>query len=131
MIGVAAAVGISAGLSWLLFGLLLLIVGRGGISLLSWMDGCLTTMSWGVGVKMVGVVVNLSGLGGADRGLWIVQSMLLVVADIVMGFVFVEQGRLRGVRRVAAISLWIFGLNVFMAILLPVVMRLSGAWRFV
>src|SRR6478736_4618270 len=54
----ASAVGIAAGVSWVLFGLLLLAITRTRPSIWAWADACLVTMAAGMTIKITTVAAN-------------------------------------------------------------------------
>ena len=110
---VATAIGIAAGVSWVLFGLVLLVVTRWRPSVWHWADACLRTMACGMAVKMSAVVANLVGVPSA----WFHLGVLLV-ANLVMAAVFVWQARRLGMRLGTGLGLWFGALNGVFALVL-------------
>ena len=110
---VAAAIGIAAGVSWIVFGLVLLGVTGRRPSVWHWADACLRTMAVGMTIKMTTVLANLVAPPAAGFHL-----AVLVVANLAMAAMFVAQARLLGVGLRAGLGLWFGVLNgVFVVVL--------------
>lgn len=103
---VASAVGIAAGVSWVLFGLLLLAVTRTKPSLLAWTDACLVTMAAGMTIKMTTVAANLISPPGASF-----HFAVLLTANLVMAGVFIWRANRLAMRPLLAAGLWFGALN--------------------
>ena len=126
----AAAVGIAAGLSWILFGLLLITVTRARPSIVSWMDACLATMAVGIAIKMIAVALNFVWSWNdsiAPRGahLVFIHLAILACADVAMGARFCAETRARGVSLRAALALWL-AINFVFGVLLFTFSRIGG-----
>ena len=111
-----------------MFGATLMAVTRGRPSVWSWMDACLVPIAWGIGVKMVAVAINL-GLAQLDFThrvpLGGVHAAVLLTADLVMGTLFVQEARRRGVLAREGVMLWV-ALNGYFALLLFTLIRIGG-----
>lgn len=103
---VASAVGIAAGVSWVLFGLLLLTVTRTKPSVLAWADACLVTMAAGMTIKMTTVVANLISPPGA----WF-HLAVLMTANLTMAGVFIWRASWLAMHPLLAAGLWFGALN--------------------
>ncbi|MEX2216468.1 MAG: hypothetical protein WD768_20315 [Phycisphaeraceae bacterium] len=129
----AAVVGIAAGSSWLIFGCVLLgVSGRlpsesPGSRVLNWMDASLIAIAWGMGVKMMGLMLNVYLLA-VDSVLFhaAVQIMTLLAADVLMGIVFVHRARELGVSLGRGITLWLMALNLPFALILTFLLMIGG-----
>ncbi|GDY21986.1 hypothetical protein LBMAG56_33330 [Verrucomicrobiota bacterium] len=110
---VAAAIGVAAGVSWIVFGLVLLGVTGRRPSVWHWADACLRTMAVGMTIKMTTVVANLVAPTAAGFHL-----AVLVAANLAMAAMFVAQARPLGVSVRAALALWFGVLNGVFAIVL-------------
>jgi hypothetical protein len=115
----AAAVGICAGLSWICFGPIILIVTRCRPSIASWIDACLLTMTAGIAVKTLGMLLNVAAGAGAIRTATLLpfHVIILLLADTVMCVLFCRLGRQRGIAPPVSISLWL-ALNALMGMFL-------------
>ena len=110
---IAAAIGIAAGVSWIVFGLVLLGVTRRRPSIWHWADVCLRTMAVGMTIKMTTVLANLVAPPGAGFHL-----AVLLVANLTMAGMFVAQARPLGVSLRAGLGLWFGVLNGVFAVVL-------------
>ena len=119
-----ACVGIAAGLSWPVFGGVLLLVTGARPSALDWADACLRTMAAGVVVLAVAAAINvdvrlLDTPAAVTRWLPALHLAFLVAGNAVMCGVFAAEARRLGLSGVAAFGLWMLALNgTFVAILL-------------
>lgn len=113
-LGSATRIGVVAGLSWLGFGLALLVA-RPGAGLWAWVDTCLRTMARGIGVLTPGILVDLvAALDRASaRAPWLVgiHLVLLLVSDCVMGAYFVRSAGIHGLTVPRSLLLWVVVLN--------------------
>src|SRR5687768_3622179 len=109
---VAMAVGIAAAVSWPVFGLALLAVGGGWRTVTRWCDACLRTMAVGMVVLGVSVAANVViwSAGLAPPPTWFHVAVLLT-SNLVMAAAFVHFAAAIGLRRRAAILVWLVGLN--------------------
>ena len=117
----AREVGVAAGCSWPVFGAALLAISRGKPSAMSWADQCLATMGIGMGILIIGVLVNLlSGLGGYGAGHAVTAAhiAILAAANVLMGIFFVFRAVRLGMKRRTAILLWVCVLDGVFLILL-------------
>lgn len=126
----AAAVGVAAGLSWILFGVLLIAVTRGRPLVVSWMDACLRTMAVGIAVKMAAVLLNVAWWGGVThlpdaRQFLVIHLVILACADAAMGARFCAESAARGVSIARAAALWV-ALNFVFGVLLFTFSRIGG-----
>jgi hypothetical protein len=126
----AAAVGVAAGLSWIIFGVLLIAATRGRPSVASWIDACLATMAVGIAIKMIGVVLNLvwgwnESIAPRAAQLVFVHLAILACADVAMGARFCFECRARGVSLRAALALWL-AINLVFGVLLFTFSRIGG-----
>ncbi|MGC3957882.1 MAG: hypothetical protein QM813_08030 [Verrucomicrobiota bacterium] len=110
---IASAIGIAAGISWVLFGLLLLAVTRTRPSMLAWVDACLLTMAAGMTIKMTAVTANLILPPGASFHL-----AVLLTANLAMAGVFIWRAHQLAMRPLLAAALWFGALNGIFAIVL-------------
>lgn len=110
---VASAIGIAAGVSWVLFGLLLLAVTRAKPSMLAWADACLVTMTAGMTIKTTTVVANIISPPGASFHL-----AVLLTANLVMAGVFIWRAKRLAVRPLLAAGLWFGTLNGIFAVVM-------------
>src|SRR3954469_14938657 len=108
-----AAVGAAAGVSWLAFGAVLLLLTGGRPSVLKWADACLRTMAAGIAVLTFGTAFNLgvaplwhASVGappGPPLGLLLgVHLVLLANGNVVMGVAFFREARRLGLGTAAA-----------------------------
>lgn len=126
----AAMVGTATGVSWVLFGGILLLTGRRRASMESYADLCLVTMGSGMAVLITGAALNVTMVlplwgAGAFIGAHIVS---MVAADIIMGATFTRHSGRLGFTRNQAIALWILGLNGVFALLLTAWTWQTGGW---
>lgn len=110
---VASAVGIAAGVSWILFGLLLLTITQRQPSVLAWADACLITMAAGMTIKMATVVANIISPPGASFHL-----VVLLTANLTMAGVFIWRANRLAMRPWLAATLWFGALNGIFAIVM-------------
>jgi hypothetical protein len=126
-----AAVGAAAGVSWLAFGAVLLLVTHGRPSPLKWADACLRTMAAGIAVLTFGTAFNL-GVAPTWRppvGLLSgVHLVLLANANAVMGVAFFREARRLGLGPAAAVTAWACALNGVFALILMSLYR-TGAFE--
>lgn len=124
----ALRMGVSAGLSWIGFGVLLLVLSR-RTTIGGWADICLSTMTVGILVMSLGVLANVSArlvfgrLGGDPRtisGLASIHVAILLGADVAMGAWFTSRAAPRHLSTTGALLAWIFGLNAIFAVLMAV-----------
>lgn len=130
---IALNIGVAAGLSWVFFGLVLLLVVEGRPSALSWADVCLKTMAVGISLLIPAIVLN-SNLDSFRRlhnaGLWLdllrwysplIHLFILLAANLHMGIYFVLAGtRLFGQPR-KLMSLWLLALNGMFVLLMSLI----------
>lgn len=118
---VASGVGIAAGVSWVLFGLLLLAVTRCQPSVLAWADACLVTMAAGIAVKMTTVAANFISPPGA----WF-HIVVLLIANLTMATIFIWRAQRLAMRPLLAAGLWFGALNgCFVVVMLAL---RAGGW---
>jgi hypothetical protein len=110
---VASAVGIAAGVSWVLFGLLLLALTRAKPSMLAWADACLVTMAAGMTIKMTTVAANLISPPGASF-----HIAVLMTANLAMAAVFIWRANRLALRPLLAAGLWFGALNGIFAVVM-------------
>jgi hypothetical protein len=103
---VAGAIGIAAGVSWVLFGVILLAFTRCRPSVMAWADACLVTMATGIAVKLTTVIANFVSPPNA----WF-HLAVLMAANFVMAFVFIARAQRLGLRPLRAAGLWFCVLN--------------------
>jgi hypothetical protein len=117
----ATTIAIAAGISWLIFGLLLRRIARAPLGRL--IDACLITQALGIGILMLSVAANLLHIRHAMP----FHLLVLAAGDGAMAAAFIAlMGRLN-MSRPAAAALWIIGLNgPFAAILLLTHFLLGG-----
>ena len=122
----ATAVGISAAVSWVGFGVLLAVISRGKAALVDWIDLCLRTMAVGIAVLVLAMLVNVvSKTGLFDlRTPWAVHLGILSLSDISMATYFARGARGHGVSVMAALFLWFVGLNGLFALAMIVIRAL-------
>lgn len=126
LLPIAAAIGIAAGVSWIGFGIILLIVTRLRPSIMDWADACLATMATGNAILFVSVAANvIIFLFGSKEGpiagtLIPLHAAVLIAADIIMGSIFIQRSSSLGLGRFTAAALWIFGLNGLFALMFVV-----------
>lgn len=110
---VAGAIGFAAGVSWVLFGILILTVARCRPSVMAWADACLITMAAGITVKMATVVANTISPPSA-----VFHLAVLMAANLTMAFVFIRRAQRLGVRPLLAAALWFGALNGLFALVI-------------
>lgn len=126
------AIGIAAGVSWLIFGALLLLLTAGRPSALDWADACLRTMAAGIVVLVLAALFNggvaLSNTRPPAALLAAIHLVLLLIGNLLMCGVFYRNARRLGLSPRKAIAAWMLGLNgAFMLILLS--LYRSGAMQ--
>ena len=134
LLPIATAIGIAAGTAWVGFGFILLTVATmrpkrfSRISVLHWADACLLAMSIGMAIKMIGVALNIALPNGQVdfAPLAVAQLALLLVADVVMGFVFTMRSGRLGLPRRHAVALWVVALNGIFAAVLAALLIYEG-----
>jgi hypothetical protein len=114
LISAMACVGIAAGISWVIFGLILLAVTRGRVSVVDWVDTCLVVMALGIAIKMTGVAANLV----SPRTSLAAHISILVAADLAMGTLFVIRAMRLAVRAGEAVACWLILNALFISVLL-------------
>jgi uncharacterized membrane protein SirB2 len=120
-----ACVGIAAGLSWIIFGLILLATTRRRISAWQWVDTCLLAMAVGIAIKLGGVAMNLL----SRQTPWLAGHIaILLIADVAMGALFVMRARRLAVGAGQAVGYWLT-LNAIFAILLLALLNIAGVLR--
>jgi hypothetical protein len=138
------AVGAAAGVSWLAFGAVLLLLTGGRPSVLKWADACLRTMAAGIAVLTFGTAFNLgvaplwqASAGHASAGapsgpplglLLGVHLVLLANGNVVMGVAFFREARRLGLGPAAAVAAWACVLNGVFALILMSLYR-TGAFE--
>lgn len=126
------AVGIAAGVAWVVFGVLLMLLTAARPSPLHWADVCLRTMAAGIVVLVMAALFNggvaLSGALPPAPLLAAVHLVLLLIGNLLMCGVFYRNARRLGLSPRKAIAAWMLGLNgAFMLILLSLYQ--SGAMQ--
>ena len=120
---VASAIGIAAGVSWVLLGIVLLTVTRCRPSVMAWADVCLVTMAVGIAMKMTAVFANFVSTPSASFHL-----AVLMAANLVMACVFICRARRLGLRPLLATGLWFGVLNGLFAVVM-LGLRAMGWYR--
>jgi hypothetical protein len=126
----AAAVGVSAGAAWVVFGLLIRVAG-GSRAVGTWVDACLQTQAVGIVVLILAAAANAGFFASAD---WlgskpvfpvfvVVHAGLLLVTDVLMGTYFVMAAQARGLKWARALAAWVLGLNGIFAIVLTILVN--------
>ena len=125
---ITAAAGETAAaiIAWLLFAMLLSWPTHTRQDFIRWIDVCSQTIAAGIAIKSLGMLMNLCNFPMSTSGFLIIHVGLLIIADIVMACVFVRQAMNQGMRRRAAIMLWIFALNGVMALMVSLGLWLRG-----
>lgn len=126
----AAAVGIAAGISWIVFGVLLITFTSARPSVISWMDACLLTIAVGMAIKMIAVAMNLvwwwsDAFAPRAAHLAVIHLAILFCADAAMCARFCVESAARGVSMRTAAALWI-ALNFVFGVLLFIFWRMGG-----
>ena len=119
-----ACVGVAAGFSWIIFGLILLAATRRRVGLWDWVDTCLLAMALGIAIKMTGVAMNLGGHAAPLAA----HIAILAIADVAMGAFFVIRARRAGVGTGEGVGYWLT-LNAVFAVLLASLFHLNGVLR--
>lgn len=114
----ARPIAIAAGVSWAVFGGVLLAVTRSRPSVLAWADACLVTMGAGIGVLAVSVLANLAGASSA-----VLHGCVLLASNGLMCLTFAQVALSSGLSRRTAVLLWIAVLDGVFAVLLAVMIR--------
>ncbi|MCI0486664.1 MAG: hypothetical protein L0229_08700 [Blastocatellia bacterium] len=127
LVPVARAIGIASGVSWPVFGVILLLVTRCRPRVLAWADACLITMIAGITVLMLSALSNVAAFvikaiesAGASTT---IHTAILIAADLLMAVVFVRHARMLGLGRALAVTLWVVALNGIFAALLILLSR--------
>jgi hypothetical protein len=112
LVPIATAIGLSAGLSWMVLGkVILYIAGRSGPKIMMWFDTCLLTMAAGELVLLTAALANLiAHFTGHLIPAW-AHLGLLLLSDLVMASVFIIRAALLGTSPQLATALWIAVLN--------------------
>lgn len=127
LVPLATGIGISAGLAWMVLGQAILALyrrGHGGVRgsvvVMMWFDTCLLAM--GVGEVVLVGAAALNFAAWAMGNTWGVplwgHGVMLVVADALMGAMFVGRARGFGIRGWVATALWVGVLNGSFAVFL-------------
>lgn len=111
LLPLATAVGSAAGVSWLVFGAVLLTVTGARPSIAGWVDACLHTMAVGMAVLSTATLANLAWPAISLTWLLSVHGGALVVSNVVMAARFVARARVLGLPPAAAVTFWMVGLN--------------------
>lgn len=117
--GLAEVVQISAGVSWCVFGVVLLAVTRRRPSVFFWADVCLVAMGYGMAVLMLGAMLNFVSEWSSSlsiRTIANLQVTIVLASNVVMGAIFISLGRRGGLSFATAIWLWVVGLNGVFAV---------------
>lgn len=120
---IAQSIGIAAGISWPIFGVLLLYVVKARPSLLAWVDVCLKTMALGIALLLPSMFLNAIAYATSPSLLWwsgalATHVVLLAAANIIMGVTFVRLGRCLFARPQTLVCLWVFALDGTFLVLL-------------
>ena len=116
----ATAVGLTAGVSWMCFGLLLLLVTKLQVKATLLADVCLRAMAVGIAIKMTSVLLNLVTFVPLSF-----HCGVLVVANLAMAAIFSRGAGCVGVRLRDALLLWFVGLNGIFSLTLFVLKRME------
>jgi hypothetical protein len=106
------AIGIAAGLAWIVLGTIVLIAAPKHAS--AWADVCLRTMAVGMPWLLLAAAMNLV----LHLGLYpmiAVNLVFLIAADVTMTRQFIRNARRRGFSAAHAIALWALGLHLSFA----------------
>jgi hypothetical protein len=130
MVGAGASIGLAAGVAWLFFGGMLLLVTRARPSPMQWADACLRTMAAGILALVPAAVLNVHaefGTAGADPGLWLAGAhfILLAAANAFMFAIFLREARALGLGGSTALALWMLALNGGFALMLMFLYRIG------
>jgi hypothetical protein len=124
LLPIAAAVGLAAGVSWLAFSLILLVVTGARPSITDWIDACLRTMARGIAVLSIATLANFTPL--PLRALLFIHGIALATSNLVMAVTFAARARRLGLAPLAAVAFWIVGLNATFAAILFALMRIGA-----
>jgi len=117
LLPVARSIGIASGISWIIFGAILLAATRCRPSVLAWADACLIAQAAGIGVLMTSVLVNLvaraSDAAPTEDAFKMIHLAIVLAADVLMAWLFVGRARRLGMSLKMALALWILALNGF------------------
>lgn len=105
------SVAVAAGVSWPVFGAVLLLLSRARPSVLAWADACLRTMAPGILVLAAAALLGRAGIGG--RALVLVT---VAVSNLTMLAVFLPQARRLGLAPAKAAAAWLLVLDGFFAL---------------
>jgi hypothetical protein len=106
---------LSAGLSWPIFGVILVRATRR--SLAECADACLVTMACGIAVLMVGAVANLIHLSHPWPAALAFNGWLIAMSNIVMATALARRLLGLGIPIWKSLAAWLFGLDLTGAIL--------------
>ena len=118
----ANKIGMASAISWIIFGMVLLIVTKSIPSIKAWVDICLSTMAVGIAILMTGVIFNfiifLSNSLINFQTFLLIHLVILITSDLSMGKIFIKESEPLGLNPSKAILLWISCLNgIFFSIL--------------
>jgi len=99
----------STGLSWCIFGPLLIAVTRK--TAIDCADACLVTMTAGIAVLAVGGIVNISMTGAPGFGAATFNQTWVGLSNIVMAAVIVRRFSLLNVAWYKTLAIWVLGLD--------------------
>ena len=99
----------STGLSWCIFGPLLMAVTRKDA--IACADACLVTMAVGVAVLAVGGLVNVAAAGTSGFSVAAFNWVWVGLSNVVMAFVIVRRFSLLSVAWYRTLAVWIVGLD--------------------
>jgi hypothetical protein len=128
----ASAVGASAGLAWIGFGFIILLIdGRRRVS--SWVDLCLQTQALGIAVLMLAAGANATFFASVKHAgalplfpAFIAFHLgLLLLSDALMALAFVRGAVALRFPARHALAAWILGLNGIFAIVLAMLLTMG------
>ena len=114
----ACAITVAAALSWIAFGVALLLITRARPGILAWADACLDPMAVGGAALSLGALANALSLGSTAF-----HAALIVILNVAMAALFVPRARELGLRTWMAIGLWIVGLDGLFVFVMRGLMR--------
>lgn len=122
LLPLARSVGIASGISWIVFGAVLLAATRCRPSVLAWADACLMAQAAGISVLMASVIVNLiaraSDAASTENTFKLIHAAIILAADVLMAWLFVRRARRLGMSLKMALALWVLILNGFFLLFL-------------
>lgn len=135
LVPLATGIGISAGLAWMVLGQAILAIYkrghagvRGSVVVMMWFDTCLLAM--GVGEVVLVGAAALNFVAWAMGNTWGLplwgHGAMLVLADVLMGAMFVGRARGFGIRGWVATALWVGVLNGSFGVFLWMLARPLG-----